>query len=102
MPTYASTGIERVDVLETYPDGRQRIASATKQADTSNATFPISRWSYEISFPSGRQWSGIVSGPRHEVAAELSRMLRSRDEEFRQDAARGDVPIYEPERHRPV
>lgn len=91
---FKSTVAERVTVLEQWADGRERIAIATRDPAGTNG-FGDDRWQCEITHPSGKAWSETFWGNRVEVTAALGNWLRSKSQDFRDDKARGDRPVYE-------
>lgn len=65
------------------PDGRSRMATATRQSGAFN-------WELKLEHPSGRNWSGTYHGEA--ILDALSELLTSKEIEFRQARARGDRP----------
>jgi hypothetical protein len=84
--TYRSTTPETRVIIERESDGRQRVARATKAADS------FRQWDLRVEHPSGQVRTGIFRGDGAEVNLALAQMLSDSEAEWRQEKARGDRP----------
>jgi hypothetical protein len=84
--TYKSSTPETRVVIEREPNGRQRVARATKDQSAAR------QWNLRVEHPNGRNWDGTFSGPSAEVTLALAQMLAQTEYEWVQDRERGDRP----------
>ncbi|MGJ4939298.1 hypothetical protein ACQR1W_01890 [Bradyrhizobium sp. HKCCYLS1011] len=82
--TFQSTIAESFELIGTDARGRRRIATASKAPQDFY-------WQLELRHPSGDRWEGRYHGNSGVLDA-LAELLNSRDQQFKQDAARGDRP----------
>jgi hypothetical protein len=85
--TYRSTIPEEFKIVGRDPDGRTRVATATRASGDNE-------WDMRLEHPSGRHWSGSFRGEN--ILDALGELIVSKDTEFKQDKARGDRPHTEP------
>ena len=84
--TYRSTTPESRTIVEQQPDGRQRVAVATRNPAATKF------WDLVVQHPSGESWKGTYTGNTANVVGALDEMLARTENSFRSDAARGDRP----------
>lgn len=65
------------------PDGRTRMATATREGGNFN-------WDMKLEHPSGRNWQATYHGEN--ILDALGELLSSKEIEFKQDKGRGDRP----------
>ena|SRR5882724_11040518 len=83
--TYRSSTPEMKVFIDRQPDGRQRVARATREAGAR-------QWDLRVEHPDGQFWNGSFNGDRAEVVLALGQMLERTENEFAQAKARGDKP----------
>jgi hypothetical protein len=91
--TFRSTAPETRVVIEREPDGRQRVARATRNPAATR------HWDLRVEHPSGENWSGTFIGDTADVTLALAEMLRRSENEWKSDKSRGDRPRTEPYDH---
>src|SRR5437016_1157781 len=83
--TFRSSTPEMKVFIDRQPDGRQRVARATREAGAR-------QWELRVEHPDGQTWNGSFNGERSEVVLALGQMLERTENEFDQAKARGDRP----------
>ncbi|MES5485948.1 hypothetical protein QMZ05_24610 [Bradyrhizobium sp. INPA03-11B] len=81
--TFKSSRPESFRLVGTDANGRTRVATAQKQSGDFY-------WSLRLEHPSGRNWQAQYHGQA--VLDALGELMRSKDNEYVQDRARGDRP----------
>ncbi len=84
--TFRTSTPEQRVVIEREPDGRQRVATATRNSGSHE------HWDLKVTHPSGQNWNGTFNGSGVNVTVALAEMLARTQNEFRDDKARGDRP----------
>ena len=88
--SYRSSTPQEFTIVGRDPDGRTRIATATRNTGDFN-------WNMNLQHPSGRNWQATYHGEA--ILDALGELLASKDIEFKQDKSRGDRPHTEPYDH---
>jgi hypothetical protein len=83
--TFRSSSPEAKIFIDRQPDGRQRVARATRESGAR-------QWQLSVEHPDGQRWNGSFNGERSEVVLALGQMLAKTENEFAQAKARGDKP----------
>jgi hypothetical protein len=86
--TFQSTVPEVFKIIGQDSEGSRRVAVATRVPGAQT------RWALELTHPSGRNWKGDFFGPN--VLDALSELVRSKDDEYKSERARGHRPPPEP------
>jgi hypothetical protein len=81
----SSTPEERV-IIERSKDGSQRVCRAT-QTD-----YNPKMWNLSLEHPSGTRWNGTFCGDGNTVQVALTQMLMDKENDYREEAARGHRP----------
>lgn len=82
---FRSSAPETKIFIDRQPDGRQRVARATRESGAR-------QWTLKVEHPDGQTWNGSFNGQPGEVLLALGEMLSRTENEFAQAKARGDKP----------
>jgi hypothetical protein len=89
--TFRSTGVRERIIVDREPDGRQRVARAV-QSDYNDR-----HWDLSLEHPSGEKFVGtFTGGSADDATVALTQMLMDRENDYRDDKARGDRRRPEP------
>ena len=84
--TFRSSQPETKVVIEREPDGRQRVARATKNDGSTR------HWDLRVEHPNGQSWGATFNGDGAAVVVALGQMLAGTENQWKQSRAAGDRP----------
>ncbi|EHR03224.1 hypothetical protein [Bradyrhizobium sp. WSM471] len=88
--TFRSTIPDQRVVVQQDPDGRRRVATATRNPGARE------QWDLKLTHPSGAIFSGSFNGDGNSAVVALAELMARSNQAYVADRSRGDRPAAEP------